>query len=67
MKTIRVSKEVYEFLKHVRHTYLLDSYNDVLTLLYPRCPKCGYPLVSRLFTDTLECPKCGSVFKLVEQ
>jgi tRNA(Ile2) C34 agmatinyltransferase TiaS len=38
---------------------------DVIALAWPRCPRCGAPLVNKYASENLVCTKCKSEFRLV--
>jgi len=37
---------------------------DVIALAWPRCPRCGGPLVAKFASENLVCAKCKSEFRL---
>jgi len=37
---------------------------DVIALAWPRCPKCGAPLVNKFASTNLVCVKCHAEYRL---
>jgi ribosomal protein S27AE len=65
-KGIKIKKEDYEVLKEIKRLYGDYPTASLITIAWPRCPKCMGPLVQKFFSHRLVCARCGAEFKVDE-
>ncbi len=65
--TIRVQAEDYGIINIARKAYMYKvPVARIISFAWPRCPKCGGPLVQKPFTNRIVCAHCKAEFKLDE-
>jgi uncharacterized protein (DUF983 family) len=66
--TLKVSEESRQLLGEVMADTFYSRVNvkDVIVMAWPRCPKCGGPLVQKFASTNLICARCRAEYKLAE-
>jgi ribosomal protein S27AE len=66
--TLKVSEDSRRLLAEVMADAFYSRVNvkDVITFAWPKCPKCGGPLVQKFASSNLFCVRCRAEYKLAE-
>lgn len=64
--TMRVSKESRAVLDEVRRDSLWRHVDlkDLIAFAWPKCPRCGGPLVIKLMSQNVVCVRCRTEYSL---
>ena len=66
LHTLKISDESRRVIDEVMTDAVYSRINvkDVISIAWPRCPRCGSPLVQKLASQNLICVRCRAVYRL---
>lgn len=64
--TLKISDEARRVIDEVMTDAVYSRINvkDVIAMAWPRCPKCGSPLVQKFASQGIICVRCRAAYRL---
>jgi uncharacterized protein (DUF983 family) len=63
---VKLSRTSRELIDEICSVTRYVKMKDVIALAWPRCPKCGGPVVQKFASTNLICVRCRTEYKLAE-